>query len=74
MKKVRTIAIYPNYDTSKDPIGYMEISEEVSEEVLRDCAIIPMVTKLDGLEVIVQSFGMVDRTTVDTRPWSELGL
>lgn len=73
--KSRTVAIYKDHDLTQDPIGYIEFSEELSEEEIRDCALIPMVMRGgDSQAGNIHSFGMVERTTVDARSWSELGL
>lgn len=69
-----SFAIHANYDTSSPPIGYIDFQEGITEEEIKDCALIPMLMKKDEDTADIHSFGMVDRESVDTRPWSELGL
>lgn len=69
--------IYLNYDPTLPPVGFVEIEEEhVPMKALNSCAIVPQSKgsidrQPDSWEVV--AFGLIPRTTVDTRPKSELG-
>lgn len=61
--------IYLNYEMDKSPIGFVEIENNVSKDIIRDGAIVPYLVK-DGHEgdFITAAFGLVKRTTVNTKP------
>lgn len=66
---MKTFPIWLNYDQSQ-LIGSLSVDDNVSEEMLHACGIVPAsIRKHVGEEYKVFGFGLVDRTTVDTEPW-----
>lgn len=65
---MKSFPIYDNYDTNK-PIGFVEIREDISEELLHDCVIGPQI-KLEATGNKLICYGIFPREQVDTRPRS----
>lgn len=65
-------SIYLNYERGDPPIGFVDLEDNVSEDIIKDGAILPLLgrkTTEEDFKVI--SFGLVPRTTVDTSPRNE---
>lgn len=63
--------IHLNYEMDTTPIGFVEIDGDIEEKILRDGAIVPyLFKKSDDEKFTVVAFGLVNRTSVDTRPRS----
>lgn len=62
--------IHLSYDPAQ-PIGWVEIDDDVSHDHLASAAIVPAIVK--GTSVEVKSFGLIPRKMVDIRPDPDLG-
>jgi hypothetical protein len=65
--------IYPNYDITQLPVGYVELGDSVDIEMISECAIVPTsIIDTETREVkSIANFGMILRTAVDTRSREE---
>lgn len=66
--------IYPNYDRKVFPVGFVDFADWMTDEIMQSTALVPELRKNHGDDkYVVQGFGLIPRTQVDTRPAKELG-
>lgn len=52
-------------------IGHVMIEDTISDEIINECVLGPRITKKEGEDTWkITSFGLIERTTVDTTPRS----
>lgn len=61
--------IHLNYNMNEPSIGFIQIQDDKFENELREGALVPFLSKAHSSQVYtVTAFGLVPRTTVDTKP------
>lgn len=72
---MKLYGIYPDSNKNRMPVGYVELNDDLPEEVINGCALIPVLRKKENkLEAKweVELFGLIERTKVDTQPGDTL--
>lgn len=60
--------IYVNYENDTTPIGFVQLEDLISDDIIREGAIVPYLRKRSyDKDYIVINFGLIPRTMVDTR-------